>query len=236
MAAPTSFLEHLQLEGYHSRSNKHSNAFARALLSDLISHCPKIRNKAKAGQIVYRLNFTLMAGTSEWNVDLVLGPPELGTQPPADDVVILEQTPTNIEIAIELKAVMTKHHGAVKNRKRDLEAHHEHVHNYNNEAIAGGILLINAAPIFQSPLLTEASIHRNPDRLVEHCVSQVRAVSTRGGMTGYGLEAKCALVLSMDNMGGAVTYISASPAPPIGDPMHYDAFIRSICEHYTRRF
>src|SRR5215211_6239848 len=118
MAAPKTFIEHLQLEGYHSRSNKHSNALARGIIFDLILHCPKIREKAKNGELVYSLNFRLMAGTSEWNVDLVLGSPELGTKAPPDGTTILEQNPSSIEIAIEFKAVMTEHRKAIKNRKR----------------------------------------------------------------------------------------------------------------------
>jgi len=236
MAAPKSFVEHLQLEGYHSRSDKHSNSLARGIVYDLIAHCPKIRQKAKNGELVYALNFTLMAGTSEWNVDLVLGPPELGTEPPKGGTTILEQNPSNIEIAVEIKAVMTEHRKAIKNRKRDLEAHHEHVHNYNNEAVAGGIIIVNSSSTFKSPLRNEVSIHKNPIKLVDHCVNEIRAVSTRGGTTGYGLEAKCAIVLSMDNVGGPVAYSSNLPAPAIGDPLHYDSFIRSICEYYGRRF
>jgi hypothetical protein len=149
---------------------------------------------------------------------------------------ILEQKPTNIEIAVELKSVMTEHRKAVKNRKRDLEAHHEHVHNYNNDAVAAGVFALNASPRFKSALRPEPTTHRYPDKLVEHCISELRAVSTRGGTSGYGLDAKCAIVLSIDNMGGAISYMTSSPAPAVGDPLHYDAFIRSICEHYTRRF
>jgi hypothetical protein len=132
---------------------------------------------------------------------------------------------------------MTAHRKAVKNRKRDLEAHHEHVHNYNNNTIAGGVFVINASDSFQSPLLSEPTIHGSPARTVEHCVSELRSVSTRGGTKGYGLEAKCAIIVNMDNVNhGAAKYVSTLPAPPIGDQLHYDAFIRAICEHYTRRF
>jgi len=41
--------------------------------------------------------------------------------PPAG---IAEAPPSTIHIAIEIKGVMTEHHKAVKNRKRDFEAHH----------------------------------------------------------------------------------------------------------------
>ena len=51
-------------------------------------------------------------------------------------------------LAIELKAVMTEHRKAIKNRKRDLEAHHEQIHNYDSRAIAGGVMLFNIAERF----------------------------------------------------------------------------------------
>jgi hypothetical protein len=138
---------------------------------------------------------------------------------------------------VELKAVMTEHRKAVKNRKRDLEAHHEHVHNYNNQTIAGGVLIINAAATFRSPLRDEVTTHRNPEKLVTHCINELRSVATRGGSTGYGLEAKCAIVVDANNQDlSKACYVTTAPAIPIGDPLHYDAFIRTICEQYTRRF
>jgi hypothetical protein len=70
---PTSFLQHLRSEGYHPRSDKHSNSLAHGILDDLLTHCPKIRVKAAAGNLVYDINFTIMADTAEWNVDLVMG-------------------------------------------------------------------------------------------------------------------------------------------------------------------
>ncbi len=132
---------------------------------------------------------------------------------------------------------MTEHRKAVKNRKRDLEAHHEHVHNYNSLTIAGGVLVINAAPVFKSPLRAEPTTHRNPRQLVEHCVSELRSVAARGGSRGYGLDARCAIVVELDNIqSDQATYIADLPAPAVGDPLNYDAFIRTICTEYGRRF
>jgi hypothetical protein len=234
---PEPFLSHLQSSGYHPRSDRHSNALAQAIVDDLVAYCPRIRQKAAAGELVYDLNFTLKAGRTDWNVDLVLGVPEIGTVAPPADILIARRLPSSVQIAIEIKAVMTEHHKAVKNRKRDLEAHHEHVHNYNNSAIAGGVLVVNSAPTFRSPLRNAVTIHKNPDALAAHRINELRGVASRGGSTGYGLEAKCAIVVDMDNQKpGSARYASAPPNPTVGDPLYYDAFIQSICEHYTRRF
>jgi len=234
---PQSFLEHLREFGYHPRSDKHSNALAQAIVRDLFTYCPKIQEKARAGGIVYQLNFTLRAGTAEWNVDLVLGEPRLGIEVPSDAEMVPNQSPSAVQIAIEIKSVMTEHRKAVKNRKRDLEAHHEHVHNYSDAAIAGGVLVVNGSASFQSPLRQDQTTHRRPDDLVRHCVAELRSVAGRGGRTGYGLEGRCAIVVDLDNVNRmGASFRTAPPAPQVGDPLHYDAFIRTICDHYSRRF
>lgn len=234
---PATFLTHLRDHGYHSRSDKHSNALSEAIVHDLVAYCPRLAEDARSGSLVYDLNFTLRAGTTDWNVDLVLGPPAIGASAHTTAEAIARATPSYVRVAIELKAVMTEHRKAVKNRKRDLEAHHEHVHNYSRDAIAGGVLLVNMSSSFQSPLRQLLTTHREPVRLVQHCINELRSVATRGGATGYGLEAKCAIVVDMDNINcDTACYVEKEPAPTIGDPLHYDSFIRALCEHYTRRF
>ena len=235
--APNGFLEHLRSSGYHPRSNEHSNSLAASIVADLVTHCPAIRERVAAGRIVYDLNFTIHAGTSDWNVDLVLGEPPMGSSPPAPGQLIVRTRPSTVEIAIEIKSVMTEHHKAVKNRKRDLEAHHDHVHRYSQRAIAGGVLVINGSNTFRSPLRSERTTHRNPDDLVRHCLDQLRAVTVRHSVDGAGLDAKCAIVVDMDNENLLGTrYLTSKPAPPVGDPVQYDAFIQAVCGQYTGRF
>jgi hypothetical protein len=234
---PALFLDHLRQHGYHSRSDKHSNALAAAIVNDLVERCRAIRAKAGRGQLVYDLNFDLVAGTAVWNVDLVLGSPEFGTDPPLGGQTIRRAPPSRVEIAIEIKSVMTEHRKAIKNRKRDLEAHHEHVHNYSNRAIAGGVLVVNGAEVFKSPLRAHPTTHRRIEQLVALCVSELRSVAARGGATGYGLEARCAIVLDMGNVEpGSVSYIAGPPAPQVGDQLHYEAFVQALCDIYAERF
>lgn len=233
--APKDFLAHLRAENYHPRSNKHSNALAEGIVTDLIAHCPAIQNRAREGHLVYDLNFTLRSQTAEWNVDLVLGQPSMGfsQKPLAGEIV--RSKPSTVEIAVEIKAVMTEHRKAIKNRKRDFEAHHDHVHRYRDNAIAGGLLIINASPTFTSPLRRgEPSIHRAPDLLVQHCVDEMRAVASRSKQAGIGLDAKGVIVVSMDTSRPEnAVYVSRPPVPQIGDPLHYDAFIQAICNRFT---
>lgn len=176
--------------------------------------------------------------TATWNADLVIGEPPPGTAPPADGP-IRKTAPSSVHIAIEIKSVMTEHRKAIKNRKRDLESHHAHVHSYDPQAIAGGVVVLNIAERFKSPLRRDDDIttHRNPKSLVDHCIAEAQAISVKGGPAGAGLDAKCVIVVNDDNIDFAETeYQEAPPAPQVGDPMHYDAFIQRLCAEWTSRF
>ena len=236
MPLPQAFIGHLRAEGYNPRSNKHSNALSEAIVADLIENCPKIAERAASGHLVYALNFDLIYGQSQWNVDLVLGAPPPGTPPP-EDSPIRRSDPATVQVAVELKSVMTEHRKAVKNRKRDFEAHHDHVHRYSATAIAGGVMVVNAAPHFKSPLRPDVTAHKDPAELVEHCVREMRNISMRPNPAGHGLEASAVLVVSMDNVDLQSTdSVVTAPAPLIGDPLHYDAFLQRLCTTYTERF
>jgi hypothetical protein len=237
--APESFTSFLTTTGYHPRTDAHSNHLALAIVEDLLKHCPRIRQGAADGTVVYDLNFVIFTGTAEWKVDLVIGKPALGgATPPVPPNKIVRAKPSLVEIAVELKGVMTEHRKAVKNRKRDFEAHHDHVHRYNPKTIAGALLVINGAEKFRSPLRPEITTHKNVDKLVKHCVEQARAVSVRSSTAGIGLDAKAVVVVEYQNEPpeSVARYITTPPAPGIGDPMNYDAFIQTICALYTERF
>ncbi len=236
MPLPPAFVEHLRSEGYHPRSNKHSNVLGAVIVGDLLTSCEALRVGAAAGQLVYDLNVKLRFGTSLWNIDLALGPPADSVAAPKAGIA--KAPPSTFQIAIEIKGVMTEHHKAVKNRKRDFEAHHQHVHNYSSRAIAGIVMVINAAPRFQSPLIPDrVTVHKNPSLLVAHCMGEMRAVTARGGPEGTGVDAGCALVVVHDNIDPRLTrYSTQARAPQIGDPLHYDAFIQKLCLEFTARF
>lgn len=235
---PPDFITHLRIQGYHPRSNAHSNALALCIVRDLFAYCRGIREDAIAGSLVYDLNFTLRSGTADWNVDLVLGEPPIGPAAALRaDGAMARVRPSTVLVAVEIKGVMTEHRKAVRNRKRDLEAHHDHVHRYKADAIAAGVLVINGSRTFRSPLRAGRTEHRDPTELVRHCLSQLRAVSVRSKVGETGLDAKAAIVVDMDNENLPGTkYLTAPPAPQVGDPMHYDAFIQTICSQYEARF
>jgi hypothetical protein len=183
------------------------------------------------GEGVYQLNFDLIYATSTWNVDVVIGQSAPRTQPPVGDLItpappIRKADPSTVQIAIELKAVMTEHKKAVKNRKRDLEAHHEHVHNYSDQAIAGGVFLVNISERFDSPTRRDGDIttHKDPAGKVEHCLSELRGVAVRGGATGNGLDAKTGIIVNMDNINWGATMYQI----PMGSPFRQSKSLRFV--------
>lgn len=236
MSLPPKFLAHLRQHGYHPRSDKHSNELGQAIVSDLLARCATLSAAAERGEVAYDLNADLRFGTSTWNVDLVIGRVAIPT--PQTYAPIVRRTPDRVQIAIEIKTVMTEHRKAVKNRKRDFEAHHEHVHNYDQHAIAGAVMLLNQSPWFKSPLRV-ALTHHGDDRktraLVEHCLNELRNVTERRSLGQNGMDAKCAIIVSTDNVSiGSANYVERAPAPQPGDPLHYDGFIDHICTLYER--
>jgi len=41
----------------------------------------------------------------------------------------------------------------------------------------------------------------------------------------------------MDNIDlNSTRYVARSPAPQVGSPLHYDAFLQTICDLYAQRF
>ncbi len=238
MPLPHTFLNHLKASGYDSRSNKHSNALAEAVLADLLRSCSAVAKDAASGELVYQLNMKLQFGAATWNTDFVLGVPAEHAPPP--DGRIRRATPASVRLALEIKSVMSSHRNAIQNRKRDFEAHHEHVHNYNRRAIAAGLMVINTNPTFVSsvrisPLRpAQATVFQ---KTLEFCVQQMRSVTSSGGPSQHGIDAQGLILLDLpDQAASGARYFESPPAPRPGDPLHYDSFIHKICEEYAARF
>jgi hypothetical protein len=238
MPAPAGFVEHLRQKGYHPRSSAHGNALCELVLRDLLVFCPKVGEHASSGMLVYDLNRKIFVGASQWNIDLVLGPPAGAVQAPVPSDPILRAPPATIRIAIEAKTVMTEHGKARRNRQRDLDSFHQFTHRYDPATIAAGLTVVNIARRFKSPLRPMISQHPNIERLVRETLGLLRTLPTRAAPgEGPGLEANGAIVVDHDNVDPKKTrLVTGSPAPEVGDPLHYDAFLRQICDRYTQRW
>lgn len=239
MPAPERLAAYLIENPYHPRSNKHSNALLEFLLDDLLDRCPKFRQEAAARQVVYDVNRQVRVATSVWNVDLVVGPPAGDRSTPGTKERIARAQPTNFRLACEAKAIMTEHRKAQRNRLRDLDALHQFLHRYDQNTVVGALTVINISESFRSPLRRAVTRHRNPADLVRNAIDLLRTLPLRSHPSnGPGLEANGVIVIEYDNSAKKpVSRIrSTPPAPQPGDPLHWESFLRRLCDLYIQRW
>lgn len=250
MKAPEAFVRHLAENNYHPRSDAHSNAVCVAILEDLIEHCPAFAERARAGEIVAKLNHTVRVNYQDWNIDLAVGPPPGSPAPPSSGSIGFE-TPATVEMALEAKAIMTEHGKARRNRLRDLQAFHGYAHSYNEKTIAVGTVAVNVSRVFWSPTRSTDDIteHHNIETLGKTTIELFRGLPLRHTPAeGPGFEAVSLLVVDFDNLrkNPDLPYgspraedpklVTGTPAPRTGDPMHYATMIRRICTAYEDRW
>jgi hypothetical protein len=239
MSPSANFAAWLASHGYNSRKSDHGDAVAEVLLEDLLAHCRHLTAHAASGEVVYEQKVEIHSGQGGgWNIDLVIGEAAGAPTPPPPGVPIKRERPSTIRIAVEVKAIMTAHSANRLNRRRDMEAMHEHVHNYDPRAIAAGIIVANIATKFSSSLRGGAvTTHRKPEVRVQKIVEVMRQIPVRTAPVGVGMEAMCVLVVDYENVTGAPASIHATkPAPQVGDPLHWDAFVQRVCQQYRQRW
>jgi hypothetical protein len=234
------YVEFLQTHGYHPRSSAHGDALCLFVLDDLLEYCEPFRAAAGSGRIVYDLNYNVGAGGQmSWNLDLVVGPPsDTEMAGPPVDGRIKRGSPVDIWLAVDAKSVMTEHGKARRNRQRDLNALHDVLHRRDPKTIAAGLIVVNIAPRFRSPLRKgETTIHRNIEHLVEGTVKMYSDLPQRSLPSEQGLDAIGVIVVSHTNLEDDPTIlISGGSAPSQGTPVHYRSFLASICSAYGARF
>ena len=236
MPAPFDFVAHLASNAYHPRSNKHGVALCDSILADLLANCSTLAQHATDGLLVYERNQKIFVNNSQWNIDLVIGTPST-SQPPPKHSPIGRAVPSTIRIAIEAKTIMTEHGKARRNRQRDLESFHDFAHRYDSTSIAAAATIINIAPQFRSPLRSGTTLHKNVTNLVDGAIQLFRSIQQRTSPEQRGLEANTVILVDHENlMGRPPRLVTRAPAPQLGDPLHYDSFVRRICDRYTQRW
>lgn len=224
--------EWLRENRYHPRSPKHGSVSCLYLLDDLSAVSDLFREAAQSGEIAYQEDYTVGSGASAWNTDLVVGPPEDDVQSISDDRTIGEGTPERVWLAIDAKSVMTEHGKARRNRQRDINSFADIMHRHHPGAVTGGVLLINLADRFRSPLRDEGDItdHENIDQLVEETVEMFRDIERAKGKVSPNVDGVGCVVVDHDNIkdGGTETeLVTDPPAPQSGDIVHYPTFVEN---------
>ena len=230
-------------KGYHPRSSKHGDVLCDFLLDDLMRECPAFRQAAVKGTICYQQNPKGKSNTPlAWKLDLAIGP-TLRTPDLANVKVPIRAPPDDLWIAVDAKSIMTEHGKARRNRQRDLNSLAAIIHMKNPRTVVGGLVVINVAPSFRSPTRKgEITIHKNIDRLVAESVRLFEDLprAPARGLEGGNLneiDAIGVIVVDYTNIKDTpARLVTEPPAPQPGSPLHYDCFVRTICEAFTARF
>src|SRR5205809_750813 len=150
MSADKEFVNYLSDQMYHPRSSAHGDKLCLLLLQDLLQTCTPFLEAARSGKIVFKLNHAIDEGSpTQWNIDLVVGPPTAPPQKLLTEEQIGSGEPSSIWLAIDAKTVMTEHGKARRNRQRDLNSLHDILHRKDPKTIVGGLVVLNMSGRFK---------------------------------------------------------------------------------------
>jgi hypothetical protein len=151
---------------------------------------------------------------------------------------------SSVLVATEAKAAMTAHQKARPRLHDELTSSHQTIHGDNSDAIAAGIVLINAAASFISPDRNEWDLSTTPARISVHkpndahlVVEGLEKLQRRSNAGDEGFDAVGVIVIDCKNDGAPVTLVTSSPPSP--DPasdFDYARFVRRLAQLYGTRF
>lgn len=245
LKADHEFVRYLQRDGYHPRSSKHGDMLCELLLDDLMESCPVLRKAAEGNRICYNQNQAPGSGVPlGWNIDLAIGPPSSNLGKLAGTSSRPHRAPPErFWIAVDAKTIMTEHGKARRNRQRDLNSFSSILHMTDAKMIVGGLVVLNQAPSFTSPLRSGGpTTHKNIERLIPETIKLFEDLP-RAPHDGHSpnlqnqIDAIGVIVIEYDNIRGhPARLVTESPAPQPGSPLHYHSFVRDICSAFNARY
>ena len=233
--------EWLAENDYHPRSPAHGSASCLYLIDDMLHESDVFREVAREGKIVYQEDHNVGEGDSKWNVDLIIGPPREEVQTEiGGDVSLVEAEPKEVWLAIDAKSVMTEHGKARRNRQRDINSFADIMHSHYPGAVTGGILLINLADRFKSPLRDEDDIteHDRIEDLVAETVDIFRDIDRAQGKVSPNVDGVGCVVVEHTNLDDdhETRLVTEPPAPQKGDIVQYHEFLEIIIDVFEDRW
>ena len=236
VSADEKIADWLNRELFYRRSNKQGQALCEFFLDDLLTQCRPLAEAANRGEVVYDLDYTVGRGAgSERKVQPVLGPP-------TERVVgstgrIMRGEPREIWLAVDAKSIMTEHGKARRNRQRDLNSFWNTVKKYHPRAVTAGLMLVNIAGRFRSPLRTGITQHRNIGQLVQVSVELFRDIERCRVEPGSGIEAVGVIVVNHTNiLGEHTTLVREPPAPGKDDIVNYEKAVELVAAALQARY
>ena len=227
---------------YHPRSDAHGRAQCQYFLDDLLHESAAIRHAGRNGDLVYQENYQVGHGGLSWNTDLVLGAPHDPQSITYDGSRAIGQADlADIYLAVDAKSIMTEHQKARRNRQRDINSFADIMHHHHEHALSAGIVLVNAARRFDSPLrpADEITHHANIVRIVDEVIDMFDALDRSAGEISPNLDGGGIVVVDHTNRVediGRTRRITGPPAPQPHHRARYENFVTQMAVWVETRF
>jgi hypothetical protein len=252
---------------YHSRSDLHSKVACWGVLFDMLRTSALLRAHAEAGKVVFGVNFEMRDFSTgrKKNLDLVVA--RSSSSPGAakslgdlanqwslvltqsqraelDDLPDLVEgsvTGSGVLVALEAKAAMTAHSKARPRLYDELNSSHLTVHGASAQALAVGLVMINAAETFVSPELQTGagrdvlSSHKQPADAAK-VLEKVAEIPRRSSEGVHGFDGLGIVLVKAVNDGSPVQLLASPPAPQPGDIFYYDDMVSRVSNEYDTKF
>ena len=253
---------------YHSRSDLHSKVACWAALFDLLRTSALLQKHAMTGKVIFGVNFEMRdyAADRKKDLDLVIARPS--TTPPSDGPTLRDMatqwsivlapsqrrelanlpavrkgqvTGSGVLVALEAKAAMTAHGKAQPRLYDELNSSHACIHGASSQALAVGLVMVNASPTFVSPGKQHADAPRLISKHIQPAaaagiVDKVKQLPRRTSSQQQGFDGLGIIVVDSPNDGTPVTLVSVPPAPAAGEIFFWDDMITRVANEYDTRF
>lgn len=255
---------------YNPRSDHHSKVACWAILFDLLLCCEALRRHAEAAAVGFGINHEMrdFRTNRKKNLDLVICSPgagavespatfaelaeKYGIQLSGEEARLLEHMPLlreapvgGVMMALEAKAAMTEHSKARPRLHDELDSSHATVHGAVENAIAVGLVMVNAGGTFVSPernkfgLRTRRPVvtnHTQP-KAAQGILQKVLEIRRRERIQDVGFDALGAIIVNCPNDGSAVEIVDGQyPEVAAGQLLNYEGMIHRIGQLYASRF
>ncbi|MGB7982366.1 MAG: hypothetical protein WCF36_16425 [Candidatus Nanopelagicales bacterium] len=256
---------------YHPRSDHHSKVSCWAIMFDLMRETSLLRTHVEQGKVAFGINHKIVdyARDREKDLDLVICSPDptmlsrhrtlrelgagWGVTLTADQVDQMDQLPEiqeagvgSILMTLEAKACMTEYGKARPRLYDELNSSQSIVHGGSSHTLAVGLVMINTAGTFFSPLRNkhlkidsswpaEVTVHQQPAD-TEKTLRTIESLPRRTGNSGRGYDAIGVLLVDCPNDGGRVSLYQGPLSPAPGSTFEYGSMIRRMSGEYSSRF
>lgn len=248
---------------YHSRSDSHSKVACWTLLFDALIECDVLRKHANEGLLGFGINFEMIGPISK-TLDLVftrVSPnrkvrerrtfadlaKQFAVVLDEEDRRLLDALPpiehdddqdnSEVVLALEAKACMTKHIGSLPRLHAEILATGYLAKRAMPRCIAVSYTLVNSARSFHSPSSSgQINKHNQPEdaqRVIDMLANAVPLARDTHNLVGYDVVGATAIECTND--GSPIIVDEVLKWPDRSGHVKYERMIRSLCAEYRAR-